>query len=146
MSYATQADIQSLYGLELLYLIADRDRDQVLDAAAITSALELATGEIDSKLSNRFPTPLPTVSADIRRICVDIAVYRLALQADAMTVQIEKRYELARADLMAMAAGKIGTGVPSPDPKPESGSDLVGGEILVSGNERLFTRRSLRGL
>lgn len=146
MSYALQADIQALYGLELLYIVADRDRDQVLDTAAIASALELATSEINSKLSIRYPVPLPVVSDDIKRICIDIAVYRLALSADALTKEIERRYEIAREDLMAMAKGTIGIGIPSADPKPAAGSDLIGGEIMVSGNDRLMTRQQLRGL
>ena len=144
MAYATQQDIADLYGEELLYIVADRDRDQVLDVAAITRALSMASGEIDSKLSVRYTVPFTTPSEDIKRICVDIAVYRLAQQADALTIEIKERYKTAREDLLLMASGEIGTGLPPET--PGQGSEIRDGEVLVSGNQRLFTRERMKGL
>lgn len=143
MAYATQQDIADLYGEELLYVVADRDRNQVLDTVAIERALVLATGEINSKLANRHPVPFAEPSADIQRICIDLAVYRLALEADALTIEIKDRRKQAREDLLLMAQGEIGTGVELP---PGSGSEIRDGEVLVSGNERIFTRTTMRGL
>lgn len=143
MAYATQQDIAEIYGEELLYILADRDRDQVLDTAAIASSLDKASGEIDAKLSVRYVVPFAEPSADITRICIDIAVYRLALAADAWTVEIERRYKLARGDLKDMAEGDAGTGIPA---EPGQGSEIRGGEALISANERLFTRHTMRGL
>jgi phage gp36-like protein len=144
MAYAVQQDIADLYGDELLYQVADRDRNQVLDTAAITKALAQATSQIDSFLSARYPVPLSTITEDIKRLTVDIAIYRLAFGGDAYTKEIRTRYEDALAQLKLMASGGAGLGLP-PATEPAAG-DVKGGEILTSGNERIFTRCTQRGL
>ncbi len=144
MSYATQADIAELYGEELLYQLADRDRDQQLDVAAIATALATADGQINTYLSVRYTPSQIAASADVKRLAIDIAVYRLAQQADAYTKEIRTRYEDAIAQLKLMASGAIGLGLP--EDQPQAASDVRDGDVLVNNNERLFTRRSTRGL
>lgn len=144
MPYATQADIAELYGEELLFQLADRDRDQQLDVAAITAALTSADGQINTYLSLRYTPSQIAASADVKRLAIDIAVHRLAQQADAWTKEIRARYEDAITQLKLMASGAIGLGLP--ENQTPAASDVRDGEVLVSNNERVFTRRSMRGL
>lgn len=144
MAYATQSDIAALYGEELLYQVADRDRDQVLDTEAIARALTSASRQIDTYLSQRYAVPLDEPTEDITRLAVDIGVYRLAQQADSYTKEIRQRYEDAVQQLKWMAEGKIGLGLP-PTATPVAG-DVREGEALLTGPVRLFTRDHLRGL
>ena len=142
--YATQTDITNLYGEELLYVLADRDRDQVLDTAAINAAIEFGAAQVRTYLSKRYSDAQLAASQDVKRLVVEIAVFRLALQADALTVEIRTRYEEALRQMELMARGTIGIGVP--EEMPQAASDLRDGDILVFANERAFTRDKMRGL
>ena len=95
MSYAVQSDIVDRFGEELLYQIADRDRDQQLETAAIELALADASAEVDTYLSQRYTVPLDPTPRVVVRLAVDIAVYRLAQKAQAYTEEIRQRYELS---------------------------------------------------
>ncbi len=146
MPYASQQDIQDRIGLDLLTVIADRDRDQVLDAAAIARALDDATSEIDGYLSERYALPLPTAPSWAVRVAVNLAVYRLALTADALTTEIKDRYEMEVEFLQRVGTGKAGLGLPKVnEPTTTEGGEVRGNDILVQSGERLFTRRSTRG-
>lgn len=140
----TQQDIQDLYGEELLYILADRDRDQVLDTVAIEKACESAWSQIETYLLKRYSHAQIAASKDVKRLAVDIAVYRLGVSADAYTKEQRQRYEDALHQLELMAAGKIGIGLPEEIAPPTS--DVRDGELLVVNNERLFTRDRMRGL
>lgn len=145
MSYATQQNLLDREGEDVIFAVADRDRDGVLDAVAIERALVDASAEIDGYLSMRFTLPLPAAPAWAVQICGDIAIYRLARSADALTRELRQRYEDAIAFLKNVSNGKAGLGLAEPDlpPAGESG-DVRGGEILVQAEERLFSRSGLR--
>ena len=72
MPYASQADIVDLYGQNAL-VVADRDGDGVADAAAISRAMDLSSGEMDTYIGRRYSLPLPalTVSsaAHLTQLC-----------------------------------------------------------------------------
>lgn len=141
MSYATQADIIRLYGELILIQVADRDNDGIPEPDAIDSAIALASGEIDTAVSVRYAVPLTTVTADVMRICIDIAIYRLANVAGAVTTEIRQRYEDAKLDLTRLAKGTFGIGAKI-NVEPQS-SETGGTEAFISGSPRLFTRRIL---
>ena len=90
MPYASQADIVDLYGANAL-VVADRDGDGVPDAEAVARALNLSSGEMDTYIGRRYSLPLPALtvssSAHLTQLCVDIAVYRLALSQDVATTE-----------------------------------------------------------
>lgn len=142
--YATQTDIAELYGEELLYQLADRDRDQVLDTVAIEKAISSAAGQLRTYLTKRYSDAQLAASPDVQRLVIDIAVYRLAQQADAYTKEIRQRYEDAISQMELMARGTIGIGLP--EEQPVAASEILDGELLVSGNDREFTRSKMRGL
>lgn len=144
MTYAIQSDISDRYGDEALYRVADRDRNEVLDAEAIERALVDATAEVDTYLSQRYVVPLDPVPRVVVRLVVDIAFYRLAQSAEALTDEIRQRYDDAIALLLHMAKGVVGLGEGATE--TADGGEVKGDILAPSNPERLFTRNKMRGL
>lgn len=132
MTYATQDDIVSFHGDRVLKVVADRNKDGTPEAATVTLALESATAEIDSYLRERYTVPLSTPGPMIKTICVDIAVYRMALSESSCTENMIKRYESALAWLKDIAAGKASleaTNIDGGDGGQDAGAqDVTGGK------------------
>lgn len=148
MAYATEQDIVDLYGADALVAVADRDFDGVADAAAVARALDDATGEMDLHIGARYDLPLPNVPASLRRICIDIAMYRLATNGGSLTDEHRTRYEDAVATLKRIAEGKAAlTFEPDPDADPLDPTLTQGPRpIITSGPPRLFSREKLRDI
>ncbi|WP_417262621.1 gp436 family protein [Celeribacter sp.] len=146
MTYATQSDIEELYGSDILH-IADRDGDGVPEADAITRACVSASAEIDTHLHARYALPLPEVPEYLRQLAVDIAIYRLAQTADVLSEEMRTRYEDALAALRRIAEGKAAL-VFSPTDEDGDGvdDDTTPRPIVVGGPEREFTREKMKGL
>lgn len=145
MGYCTRQDILNREGADALFAAADRDRDGQTDVLAVDAKIADASAEIDTYLSLRYPLPLNPVPPVLVRLCVDITLYRLSLTADALTKELRQRYEDAVSLLKKMAEGLVGLGIPT-TPTADTGGEVKGGEILVSSNPRIFTRRSQAGL
>ena len=145
MPYASQTDITALYGTQSL-VVADHARTGVPDAAAIARALEMASGEIDTYLARRYALPLPVTPAHLVQLCVDIALYRLALSADVASEEHRRRYEDALGVLTKIADGRAALVLPAA--APAEGEEPVTGAkpIVVGGPGRLFSREQLRDL
>lgn len=142
MPYAADADIVELYGPDAL-TVADRDGDGIPDFGAVARALADAGDEIDSFLAVRYSLPLAATPGIVRRLCVDIAVYRLALSADVLTDEHRRRYEDALAHLKRLAKGEAVL------PLPAEGEDsLTAGPrpVVTGGPARLFSRAELRDI
>lgn len=145
MPYATQSDITELYGANAL-VVADHDRDGVPDTEAVARALVYASSEIDTWLNRRYTLPLHEVPQHLKQLCVEIALYRLALSAELMTDQMQKRYDAALKSLMAISEGKAMLVFVTPLP----GSEVEGNDpgtpqpIVQGGSERLFSRDKMR--
>ncbi len=138
MAYATQADIVASYGDRVLLIVADRDRDGIVDTQTVTMALDAASDEIDSYISLKYHTlPLPTPSRMIKTCCMDIAIYRMSWNETALTDEIRKRFDDAIAWLKLVAKGDVSavslntvsssaTGtVPSGPSQPGTGANIV---------------------
>lgn len=149
MPYATQADITELYGANAL-VVADHNRDGIVDTAAVARALDMASGEMDTYLGRRYTLPLPVTPSHLVQLCVDIALYRLALSQDVASQEHRTRYEDALSVLTKIATGTIALVLPASDPGGGTGGEVpeVTGPqpIVVGGPERLFTREKLRDL
>ena len=139
MPYATQEQIVERYGADAVTLLADRDGDGQPDAEVVAQSLDDATAEIDSYLATKYDLPLPRVPEVLVRICVDIAVYRLAPEIAEQTDERRLRYEDAVRLLKSLAKGETSLGLD--DPPPSSF-----GAVTVSGGPRRFTRDKLRGV
>ncbi len=112
MAYATSANITDRYGSSYLIDAADRDGDDVADAAAITLALDDATSEMDSFFSGQYPLPFVTTPQWFVICCIDLAVYQLAREnRGSLTDQIEKLYDRWITRLEKVSTGELALGL-----------------------------------
>lgn len=127
MPYATYNDVKTIYQESVLArLLYNEDlAEPGIDTAQMDRALVEATAEIDTHLSARYPVPLPAPPPIVRRLCVDIAVYLVALPAEKMTEEITTRYKAAVKLLERIAEGKAGLGLAS---DPETGEPGMGSQ------------------
>lgn len=145
MAYATAADITDLYGADAL-VVADRDGDGAADLVAVDRAIASASAEIDAYIGTRYALPLASTPAHLVTVCIDIAVYRLALSADVLTDEHRRRYDDARAFLKMVSEGKatlqIVAATDGTDPTAATGPR----PIVAEGPPRLFSRDELRDI
>ncbi len=144
MAYGLKQDLLDGEGQDLVYVIFDRNRDGTLDDVAITKCGNDAQGEMDGYISARYPLPLATNPPWAKQIWCDITLYRGARAADALTTELRQRYDDALTFLRNLAAGRVGLGLPETPQNPIKGGELKSADILVSGNERVFTRSGMR--
>lgn len=149
MPYATQAQAETLYGVEYIALACDRDGDGAVDVASFAKWLEVATREMNMYLLGRYPLPLSAPPEYFQQLCVDIAVYQGAATADVATNAIEKRYMQAIKVLEAIRDNKV---------KLETATDATEAnqaqtavlenklDLSVQTGDRLFRRNSIKGL
>lgn len=145
MAYATQTDVTTLYSADALY-VADRDGDGSVDAAAIERALQSASDEIDSFLAVRYTLPLASVPSVLQQLCVDIALYRLALSSDVASDEHRRRYEDALAHLKRLGEGKAALVFPAGVGPSDPDADNSPRPIVSAGPPRLFSRENMEGL
>lgn len=138
MAYATVEDMVARFGeLEVLQL-TDRNQDGLIDEDVAAVALADATAEIDAYLG-RFKRPFTDVPPILKRLCCDIARYRLtAANGVLITDEIRNRYKIDVLDLLrAMAKGEVQLGV------DDSGEEVAAGEdgiVFVNGKNKVFGR------
>lgn len=139
MSYATRQLIEEVWGEQFVLdlLPADVDADE-----AIATALERASGEIDTHLSARYQTPIAGQPAALVTPAVSIAVYNLAIRHSSLTTTIEDRYKQAVDLLKRIADGKAGLGADEPRVVSDD-PNASGGGAAFSANGRIFSRRTL---
>ena len=139
MSYATKADIITIYGRDYLsdLLPVDVAVENEVDEA-VGEALASACAEIDSYLSTRYSLPLGGSPQALKRPAIDIASYILANRQSRITEQIEKRYEQAIDLLKNISTGKAGLGKDEPTIDTGSGSSQSGSDF--SARPRKFGR------
>ncbi|MEM7269518.1 MAG: phage protein Gp36 family protein [Pseudomonadota bacterium] len=143
MIYASREDIVRLYGEDALFA-ADRDDDAQDDAGAVTAALESASREIDSYLAVRHRLPLDEAPAQLIQPCVDIALYRMARSATALSDEDRTRFEDAIDFLTKLSKGHVELILPADegaDPAFEAPQPIV-----AAGPERIFSREKTRDL
>lgn len=136
MAYATKADIDQMYGPELLTSMLADDIDQ---AAAVASALAKASTEIDTYLSARYSLPLKAEQPALEMPAINIAVYNLANRHTFLTDTIRQRYEDAIALLKRIGDGKAGLGAGEPSVSTGDGGTAEDGAAFFAP-ERIFTR------
>ena len=120
MPYATP---QNVLDAHPGYLVAELTGTETPDTAAIQKALDDAAAEIDTYLGSRYDLPLSTVPASLRRIAVDIAIYRMmGLRGMGDVEDSRKRYEDAVRFLRHVADGSTTLGLP----EASSGDSISG--------------------
>lgn len=138
MTYASKADIETLYGAEFIADILDENVDA---DAAFADALDRASAEIDVHLSARYPLPLTTAPKALVTPCCNMAIYHLAMRHTYLTDTITQRYKDAVDLLKRIADGKAGLGVD--EPSVSGDPDVSESGASFSANGRLFTRGTL---
>lgn len=103
MDYATLSDIENTYGARHLETLVPVDVDM---AVAVGTALNAAKAEIDVYLRARYALPIAAVPQIIRTAAIDIACYRLAVSASALTDEIKDRARRAVDILKDISAGR----------------------------------------
>jgi phage gp36-like protein len=78
------------------------------------------------------------VPALLKKIAIDMAVYFLESRRRAPTEERRQNYEDAIAFLKDISKGTASLGLPEEPDVP------VSGKPQISGNERIFTRKSLK--
>lgn len=139
MSYATVQDVLERYGEDELWGIAGDDGEGNLNEAAIVTALEDASEEIDSALRVRYRLPLATVPAVVKRICIDLAVALVPTNGAAMSEIIEAREKRANTRLNEIARGTRQLDL------AEAPRDVAGGGVLINAPDSPFSDDKLRG-
>ena len=138
MAYAMVKDMVARFSeLEVIQL-TDRNQDGLIDEDVAAVALADATAEIDAYLG-RFKRPFTDVPPILKRLCCDIARYRLtAANGVLITDEIRNRYKIDVLDLLrAMAKGEVQLGV------DDSGEEVAAGEdgiVFVNGKNKVFGR------
>ena len=138
MAYASVADMVARFGdLEVIEL-TDRSHSGQIDEAVAKIALEDATAEIDAYLG-RFRRPFYDVPPILKRLCCDIARYRLsAVGLTGITDEIRNRYKTEVLDLLrALAKGDVQLGM---DAAGEDVATVDNAVLFVNGNNRIFAR------
>lgn len=108
--YATS---EELIGSTQPYLVSQLTGTEEPDTVAIDRALDDASAEIDGYVGSRYSLPLPTVPEILRRICIDIALYRLMNFRSVGDVEdSRKRYEDAVRFLKDLIRGDVSLGMP----------------------------------
>jgi phage gp36-like protein len=130
MAYATQAQIVTMYGQDLLDAVASRDGSGRGSPETIAAALDAASAEIDTYLSVRYTVPLVPAPPYIQQICVDIAVYRMALDIGPRTEEMRLRYADAIAYLKNVADGKFELPDTGGGETPGGGSAGTGARVI----------------
>lgn len=142
MSYATQADIETRRP-GLLAIIASDDAGAII-TGAVSEALADAGAEMDAYLAARHDLPLSesldATPAILERLCVDIAVYRLAARADVAADEHRVRYDDAVKTLEKISKGVISLGL-SGNAGEEARPDPV-----IASSDRVFTRSKTGGI
>lgn len=168
MSYATPADLLDRFEADLVAQRAapegvrvvgplfkltvdagDRSSYSAEEIAAADAAVTRADGAlfdaaglIDSYLSDLYVLPLSPVPRLIKRMACDIARFYLWGDAAVKDSVEERDFKAAVKTLEGIRKGDVKLGV---QPEAASTPERIVGEV-VGGDERLFTRRTLRGL
>ncbi len=119
MTYATRSDIEGIYGARHLATLVPVDVD--LDVA-VGNALAEAKAEIDVYLRARYSLPLAVVPQLLRTCAIDIACYRLAVTAAALSDEVAGRAKRAIEILKDVGAGRAKLDELEPPPAAGGGA------------------------
>ena len=123
--YAELTDLVDRFGLMEVTQVTDRAEPPAgePDQAVADKALADAAAEIDVYVGAAYTLPLPSVPEVLKRICCDIARYRL--WEDRATDEIRRRYEDAVKLLDRISKGSVSLGFVEPPAVATGGVDFV---------------------
>ena len=133
MGYASIIDITGRYGADV---VAQWGLDEDESCEFIEQALDDASRFIDSFLAGRV-TGAVADSPLLTRLCVDIAVYWLAIDAGLETDEKRRRFEDAKDWLQRFSRGELGLDAGSTSEQDHGAS--------FSSQSRMMSREALAG-
>ena len=133
MGYASMLDITSRYGADV---VAQWGLDEEVSREFIEQALSDASRFIDSFLAGRV-TGAVADSSLLTRLCVDIAVYWLAIDAGLETDEKRRRFEDAKDWLQRFSRGELGLDAGTTSEQDHGAS--------FSSQSRVMSREALAG-
>jgi len=141
MNYATTADILEQMAEAELIALTDDEGLGLVDETAVDRAVANAGALIDGHCHNRYTVPFEPVPELVRMYTVDLAIFNLYSRRThiATPAIIIERQKQALAYLKRVQDGAATIDAPSRT-VPESTSQGAS----FSGNDRLFTRKSMR--
>lgn len=155
MAYSKAEDVLSMIKTDMLRsLMGDDcrlDGEKLREAARpyAQAAVEDADSEIDGYLAKRYRVPLCKIPAMVTKLSKDIAVYnmvsRRGIDESSRDKNILNRYNAAILYLTNLAKGIVeleGQGSGSAGTDPDTHGNMG---FSVQSNERIFTRKALKG-
>jgi len=142
--YATLADIMEQLAETDLISLTDDAQAGTVDATVVDWALTGADALIDAHCHDRYQVPFNPVPQLAIKFAVDLAIYNLYARRPHVEVPevVKDRNSQALAYLKRVQTGDASMGL-SAAPATVVTESQSG---LMPGNERLFTRTSMRGL
>jgi phage gp36-like protein len=114
--YANIDDMIDRYHRDFIYMIADKNNNDILDSQPITHALDDASDLINSYLTTRYSLPLKHCPPILKRYCVDIAIYWLCDDIGVATLEKRQRYQDGINWLQQISQGDIKLNLPPQTP------------------------------
>ncbi|PIE72289.1 MAG: hypothetical protein CSA20_08475 [Deltaproteobacteria bacterium] len=142
--YASLADILERIDASTLIALTDDTGSGALDESAAARSIADAQAVIDSYCAGVYKVPFSEpVTARVRQCTVDLAAYNLySRRAHVDTPETIVRNQQQVLDhLLRVSKGFGSMGLP-----PDGGAGSESHGALVSGNERIFTRKKMRNL
>lgn len=139
MAYATVADMVDRFGdLEMIEM-TDRHHSGAVNQEVAAVALADASAEIDAYLG-RFARPFEEVPPILKRLCCDIARYRLTAASGVLiTEEIRNRYQIDVLNLLkALAKGDLQLGADGGDDGQAATADSS--VMFTNAKNRIFAR------
>lgn len=134
MSYCTQQDMIDRFGEQEIIQLTDHDNVGEINATVLDRAIADAAGEIDSRLSGRYATPITPVPRKLQRLACEFARYFLYDDAALDdTHPVRRQYLDGTLFLNGVASGKFGIGVDAAGDAPtsdNSASMQTGGHVF----------------
>lgn len=123
--YATKANFESAFG-------ASETADLDVPAGRVLAAIDQAGAEADGYIATRYTVPVASVGANLTRITLDIARFRL--WDNRSPDEVRTRYEDAIKWLRDVAAGKVlltdASGMPIATPSTSSAAIAASSRTL----------------
>lgn len=135
--YIALADLQRILTPAELTQLADDDGDGTPDAAVVERAIADAQAEVDGYVGTRYPVPLQSPPALVRRLTQDLAIWNLYNRRDLVTDARKAQADAARKLLNNIAQGTVTLGLPK--------SEQASPPPAMVASERRFTRDSTEG-
>jgi phage gp36-like protein len=143
MSYNTKDDILGEVSEDVLMQLTDDNNLGVVDDDKVAKALARADGEVDGYCGKRYQVPFDPVSEFIKALALDISVYNLYCRRENVPEIRKTRHENALKNLVLIAKGTVTLGIPDTTPAPTAFSSAA--PAVLSGGDRQFSRKSLKG-